>query len=65
MFLTDAGKSSMILLFVVSPTIVPNSRRQFEGEQAQEFSIKCSAVGKPDPKYIFYKVRQLAVVCWF
>jgi len=41
---------------VVPPTIVPNSRREFEGEQAQEFSIRCSARGKPDPKYVFYKV---------
>jgi len=42
--------------FVVVPTIVPNSRHEFEGEQAQEFSITCSARGKPDPKYDFYKV---------
>jgi len=45
---------------VVPPTVVPNSKHEFEGEQAQEFSIRCSARGKPDPKYVFYKVILLA-----
>jgi len=43
-------------VLVVAPTIVPNARVEFEGEQAQEYSITCSARGKPDPKYVFYKV---------
>jgi len=46
---------------VVVPTIVPNSRHEFEGEQAQEFSISCLARGKPDPKYVFYKVTSFAL----
>jgi len=44
------------VVLVVKPTIVPNSKQQFEGEQSQESSISCSARGKPDPKYMFFKV---------
>ena len=50
----------MIAVLVVGPTIVPNSNQIFEGEQAQESSIRCSARGKPDPKYMFFKVLYLA-----
>jgi len=46
----------VIIICVVGPTIVPNSKETFEGEQAQETSIRCSARGKPDPKYMFFKV---------
>jgi len=43
-------------VFVVGPAIVPNSVKTFQGEQSQESSISCSARGKPDPKYTFFKV---------
>jgi len=52
----DRYKSGMNCVLVVVPEIVPNSRKSFEGEQAQEYSIRCSARGKPDPKYTFFKV---------
>jgi hypothetical protein len=49
------GNILMIMCCLDAPTIT-QSPGPISGIQSQEFSLRCTAEGHPDPKYEFFKV---------